>query len=101
MSALVIYGSDNFWANKDRLLFLVKHYAREATSTSDQKVRNENIIKMKKIVNFVDRQLELYAPVWYPLTPAKCEFRGSISSFHELITWIIKNPEAVSQVEKW
>ena len=101
MGEVIISGGDNYWKTKKYFLKLVKDFAYRATKTQNIKKRNKNIIKMNKLVDYLNSEFELYDPLMYPLTPLKCGFRGSVSTFHQIMVWIIKNPKGVIAAEKW
>ena len=102
MGEVIISGGDNYWKTKKYLLNLVKEYAhRAAVSANNLTKRNRNLAKMNKLVRHLDSEFELYEPLMYPLTPQKCGFKGAVSTFHQVMVWIIKNPSGVVTAENW
>jgi len=101
MGDVIIFGRDYFWENKTANIKLVTKFARRAATSKTVKDRLKNLTKMKLLVNYLNNECQLYAPVLYPMTPQKCGFRGSVSHFNELVGWITTNPAAVMAVENW
>lgn len=94
-------GSDLFWKELPATLSKIRSCARWATMKNNPLRRDRNIVKMKELVDNINRDFELYAPILYPLTPQKCGFKGSVSNFDELEFWINTNPKGVFKAEGW
>jgi len=101
MGEIIIPGGDAFWKTKAENIQKLRNYARWATITSDIKNRHRNLARMRITVELLNSQIEKYALIMYPLTPQKCGFKGTVTSFYELTIQILKNPDGVSRVEKW
>jgi hypothetical protein len=94
-------GADLFWKELSVDLSKIRSLARWATAKNNPPKRRRNIAKMKELVDSVNRDFELYAPILYPLTPQKCGFKGSVSNFDELEFWMNTNPKGVFTAEGW
>jgi len=94
-------GADLFWKELPAHLSKIRSCVRWATAKNNPPKRERNIVKMKELINNLNREFELYAPLMYPLTPKKCGFKGSASTFDELEFWIKTNPKGVFYAENW
>lgn len=98
---IIVRGSDLFWKELPEDLVRIRSCVRWATIRSNLKKRDRNIAKMKELIESLSKDIELYAPLMYPLTPQKCGFKGTVSTFEELEYWIKTNPKGVFNGENW
>ena len=98
---VIVKGTDLFWKELPADLSKIRSCVRWATMKNNYSRRDRNIAKMKELVQRVNRDFELYAPLMYPLTPSKCGFKGFVSNFDDLEFYVNTNPRGVFAIEGW